>query len=426
MRSGASEADLLLAQMALVLGQTGDVAATAVRATAPEDLQLATNANVGEESTLKSSWQLLSSLASGGDGEAQTGAADNTGAANALAALSDGVEETAFANLMAPASQPSDDSASEASYPAMTVTVAGEETHFAPVQSAESALSKLLNGAAVNDNGAPKASTDNAATAEGDDASAKATGVAGLAATEALRPASGLGSAMDSGGGKDGSGGERRLAEGQTQGPSADQQGGRSGTITAAEFQAAAAASLAGQSSDVSPSEQIARRIAAELADPASRPAPSASSSDGAVKVLHLQLEPANLGSVTVRISLKDNVINLQVEASRHETAFAIEKDRELLSNALKSAGYVVDGISSQPAGDPARPSLQAQPVSSDNQMSSSLQSQSDSQSGLAQSGRRNQGEEGRQFTETGLAPVSGVNESRGEGPRTSSGALYV
>ncbi len=91
------------------------------------------------------------------------------------------------------------------------------------------------------------------------------------------------------------------------------------------------------------------------------------------MKVLHLQLEPANMGSVTVRIALKDNVISLQVEASRHETAFAIEKDRELLSNALKSAGYMVDGISSQAAADPARPSLQAQAVSNDGQMSSSL-----------------------------------------------------
>jgi hypothetical protein len=132
------------------------------------------------------------------------------------------------------------------------------------------------------------------------------------------------------------------------------------------------------------------------------------------------------MGSVTVRIALKDNVISLHVEASRHETAFAIEKDREALSNALKSAGYLVDGISSQPAADPARPGIQAQAVSNDGQMSSSLQSQADSQSGLAQSGRGNQGEPGRQFTESGLAPASQVNESRSEGSRTSNGALYV
>ena len=405
--SGATEADSLLAQMALVLGQTGDGAATAVQATAPEEMQLAADAAGGEESTLKSSWQLLSSLAGGGDGEAQTGVTDNTAAPNALAALSDGVEETTFANLMAPGSQRGDDTASDASYPAMTVTVAGEETHFAPVQSAESALSQLAQRCGCERQWRagrrarivqplPKARMHRR----------RPPAVPGLPRQRrrSPRPVSARRWTRAA---------ARTAREARDVSPKVRRRGRR--PISRADAPAPSRRpssrprrrpASAGPSSDASPSEQIARRIAAELANPASRPATSASSSDGAVKVLHLQLEPANLGSVTVRIALKDNVISLQVEASRHETAFAIEKDRELLSNALKSAGYVVDGISSQPAGDPARPSLQAQPVSNDGQMSSSLQSQSDSQSGLAQSGRRNQGEEGRQFTESGFAPV--------------------
>jgi hypothetical protein len=418
----AGEADSLLAQIALVLGPVADGAPATVQGEVATESQLTAN----EQGTLKSSWQLLSSLANGSDGEAQAGVPDSAVVPNALAALSDGIEETTFANLMAPGSSGGEDTVSETSFPAMKVTVTGEETHFAPVQSAESALSRLLNGAAANADGTLAGSADGASTSEGEDAVAKSAGGAGLAAGEAPKPAAGLGSALDSGGGKEGSGGERRLADGQTQGPTADQQGGRSGAIMAAEFQAAAPSGGAGLSSDASPGAQIARRIAAELANPASRPATSTSSNDGAVKVLHLQLEPANMGSVTVRIALKDNVISLQMEASRHETAFAIEKDRELLSNALKSAGYMVDGISSQAATDPARPSLQAQAVSNDGQMSSSLQSQADSQSGLAQSGRGNQGEQGRQFTESALAPASQVNESRSEGSRTSNGALYV
>jgi hypothetical protein len=413
----------LLAQVVLALVP---VAGAPVNGEMPGDLPPVAVAGNGQVA-LKTSWQLLSSLANGGgDAEPQVSAAETGGAASAaLAAISDGIEE-AFANV-APSSglARGDEAADDVPLPEITVTVAGEETHFAPVQSAESTLSRLLGGPAAGASGSPGGASDSTAPADGEDATGKNTGAVGLAAAETSKPVVGLGSGMDSRDGREGSGAEKRLPDGQASATSADQQGARSGAASAAGFQAVAASGSAASSADTSPSAQIARQITAELANPASRPATSTPGPDGAVKVLHLQLEPANLGSVTVRLALKDNVISVNVEASRHETAFAIEKDREALSNALKSAGYVVDGVSSQPA-DPARPSMQAQPVSNDGQMSSSLQSQSDSQSGLTQSGRRNQGDEARQSPDSPFAPASGVNESRGEGTRSSNGALYV
>ena len=102
----------------------------------------------------------------------------------------------------------------------------------------------------------------------------------------------------------------------------------------------------------LSPGSQIARSVTAEIAD--TDPAPA--NKDGVLKVLHIELKPQNLGSVSVRMSLKDDVISLHMETSRHETTAAIEKERSALASALKSAGYVVDEITTQTA-DPTRAS---------------------------------------------------------------------
>jgi chemotaxis protein MotD len=99
------------------------------------------------------------------------------------------------------------------------------------------------------------------------------------------------------------------------------------------------------------PAEQIFSELRTELdAEPVMQ-----TSSDGAKKVLHLELKPASLGSVTVRIALKDNVVTLHLEAQRSDTLAAIERDREALAGALKSAGYSVDAITSSVQTDAGR-----------------------------------------------------------------------
>ncbi|NJM33873.1 MAG: hypothetical protein HC850_03250 [Rhodomicrobium sp.] len=69
------------------------------------------------------------------------------------------------------------------------------------------------------------------------------------------------------------------------------------------------------------------------------------------LRVLHLQLDPPQLGPVTIRLSLKDTALSLQLEAQSHETASLIHKDREALFGLLRSAGYTVDGFQIQTAG---------------------------------------------------------------------------
>lgn len=101
-----------------------------------------------------------------------------------------------------------------------------------------------------------------------------------------------------------------------------------------------------------SPANQIGDRVvrdalgsakaempAEPVATPA-RPAPISSA-----KVLHIELQPADLGTVTVRMTLRDHAIELRLDASREETARLLLKDRDRLSDILRSAGYQVDGL---------------------------------------------------------------------------------
>jgi hypothetical protein len=172
------------------------------------------------------------------------------------------------------------------------------------------------------------------------------------------------------------------------------------------------------------PSVQVARRIVAEvvsLGQAPSAPAVEQAGPDGLVRVLHLELEPANLGSVTVRMTLKDNTISLHLEASRHETAVALSREHEALSSALKSAGYVVDSVTSQPV-DPPRAVTPAPSGSADAQLSSSFQQQA----GLGQSGRRNPGEDSRQSPDRRYGDGGGVNDGRAGVSRTDGDAIYV
>jgi chemotaxis protein MotD len=100
-----------------------------------------------------------------------------------------------------------------------------------------------------------------------------------------------------------------------------------------------------------SPVQQIADRIAADIApigehrraDPvASLPT---TPTVQPLKVLTVQLHPAELGVVTIRIALRNDTVELQIETDRHDTARLVHADREALSSLLRSAGYSVETL---------------------------------------------------------------------------------
>jgi Flagellar hook-length control protein FliK len=98
------------------------------------------------------------------------------------------------------------------------------------------------------------------------------------------------------------------------------------------------------------PTQQVAGRIvAAALATQQDGGSIDASSvptvSSPIIKVLHLELQPADLGTITIRMSLKQDGLDIRLEASRHDTAVMLQRDQEGLAKLLTSAGYHLDGM---------------------------------------------------------------------------------
>ncbi len=146
-----------------------------------------------------------------------------------------------------------------------------------------------------------------------------------------------------------------------------------------------------------SPSAQVADRVARESATLAAPARPEVSVAglarpvaSGAVKMLHIELQPVDLGTVTVRMTLKDGGLDLQLNAGREETARMLQQDRDTLSGILRNAGFQVDAMTVR-VGEPDR-TASAPPASS----TFSGQAQTESQPGSAQPDARSSGGQAR------------------------------
>lgn len=184
------------------------------------------------------------------------------------------------------------------------------------------------------------------------------------------------------------------------------------------------------------PMQQIAERLAAELGavetsnttfDTASLSSASVKP-QSAVKVLHIQLQPAELGTVTVRMVLTRDALEVQLDVSRQETAQLLQQDREVLSKVLQSTGYVLDGLTVHVVdADRASAPMQVGPQGNHGMTQPSVQSQPgwsqpDGQpSGMPQ----RQAEHGaRRAPEQSDAAARAIND--GIGPRAPSGGVYL
>lgn len=174
------------------------------------------------------------------------------------------------------------------------------------------------------------------------------------------------------------------------------------------------------------PAKQIADRIATEAAvvpefvdhiatgreQPGMKPA---------LKILHIQLQPADLGTVTVRMELKDAELKLHVEAERTETAELIRSDQDTLSKLLRSAGYNLDTASIRVAeGDRTAAAQQpGQPGTQTNQQSSPQ-----SQSGASE--RQEHAQRGSRSPDGDSGPQASRNDSHETTTNRAGLGLYV
>ena len=86
----------------------------------------------------------------------------------------------------------------------------------------------------------------------------------------------------------------------------------------------------------------------------------------GPVKVLHMQLHPAELGMLEIRMKLSDAGLELHIAASRHETLALLKSDQDALANVIRGAGHALEevtvtlsdksGASGQPSQDGWQP----------------------------------------------------------------------
>jgi flagellar hook-length control protein FliK len=76
----------------------------------------------------------------------------------------------------------------------------------------------------------------------------------------------------------------------------------------------------------------------------------TARASAGVLRVLDLQLKPAELGLVTIRMRLAGDSIEMEIQAQSEDTAELLRNDAEKLSSLLRASGYRPDVINIQSA----------------------------------------------------------------------------
>jgi hypothetical protein len=182
---------------------------------------------------------------------------------------------------------------------------------------------------------------------------------------------------------------------------------------------AAPAMGSAAVTGTASPSQQIfdAIRDAAPAASTSSTTASAVQSSpEQPLKVITLALSPANLGTVSIELSLKGDQLGVKIQAGP-SAAKLLSQDDGALEKLLKSAGYALQGISVQIVPHSAQSSeatMQPQPT----QNSAGTSTSTGDNSGQKQQQRYDgQRAEGRQDRGQGY----GHNQERGRG-----GSLYV
>jgi hypothetical protein len=151
-------------------------------------------------------------------------------------------------------------------------------------------------------------------------------------------------------------------AEGRS--ASRDRSGAAAPTATRAGPAAPPTAALSAAPLPMSTLQRLAGAIAVEAGALAASPSPvvqplgaSQPATGGPVKVLVLRLQPEKLGTVTVRLRLVGNALELQLRAASADTADLLERDRGALEKALKASGYDADLSTIQAAPrDAARP----------------------------------------------------------------------
>jgi flagellar hook-length control protein FliK len=147
----------------------------------------------------------------------------------------------------------------------------------------------------------------------------------------------------------------------------------------------------------------------------------TAKASEGAARLLSIQLHPADLGLITVKMRLSGDSLEMEIQVSSEETAQLLRNDAEKLSGLLKGSGYRPDMITIQ--NGPAA-SAQTDASQSQRQQSMSQSQQEAFERGAQQQGSGSQQREQPYENER----KGGRHEASGEGNpnNRSAGGVYL
>ncbi|KAB0264331.1 hypothetical protein FEZ63_23820 [Microvirga brassicacearum] len=117
----------------------------------------------------------------------------------------------------------------------------------------------------------------------------------------------------------------------------------------------------------------------------------TARASEAVVRLLNIQLHPADLGLVTIKLKLSGDNLQMDVQVSNEETARMLKHDSERLTTLLRASGYRTEAINIHSG---QTESVQLDPVQSQRQQSLGQSQQEAFQQGASQQGRPQRGEE--------------------------------
>ncbi|MDN3274543.1 flagellar hook-length control protein FliK [Frankia sp. RB7] len=181
-----------------------------------------------------------------------------------------------------------------------------------------------------------------------------------------------------------------------------------------------------------SATQQVANAVVSDLK---SSPAPAASAPvdlvgaqsnapDQPVKILTVNLEPPDLGNVTVRLRLVGTEVSVQLAAQRKDTSTMLDQQRDQIRDLMQSAGYVADVA---PVQHGSLDGFQAGSGQSQSQLAGQQQQSSQSQGAFSGAGTPSgQSDGGARQARQDQQPNQEARHDQDVAPHTRRGPVYL
>jgi hypothetical protein len=160
----------------------------------------------------------------------------------------------------------------------------------------------------------------------------------------------------------------------------------------------------------IEPIRQAATELAASRSTEAIPELDSARPSEIAAptKLLHLELRPVELGTITVKMRLSQNGMEMRIEASRAETATMLDQDKEALREIIRASGYSADAVTVETVHVDSMPGDWQRAQHRQDNAQSPLP---DGRDGGREFNEFRQGEQGREAPRRGWTPDAPLNK---------------